>query len=367
MQLSQPMKKMLKITGIVFGLIFSWYLCKKILFAYFMSHYVPPAVTISASIAHTKNWQSYWSSVGTLTAVNGVDISAEAPGIVKEIHFESGQFIKKGDILVVLDSSVEQAQLKDNLARTKLAQLNYDRNKGLVVKHAVSQSQLDTLSAQLDEASAGVEQVKARIQQKTITAPFDGKIGIRLIDLGQYVSAGTNMVALQSLDPLYVRFNLPEQYLNQLYLQQPVEISINSNGTQSIKGVVTAINSKVDQATRNILVQATIPNKNLQLYPGMFALVKVLLREQKNVVTLPQTAISYSLHGDSVFIIKKEGKDKNDKPILKAYRQYVKVGERRTNEVSILEGVKAGDEVISSGQLKLQNGTHVEIDNSVEL
>lgn len=367
--LSLPMKKMLKITGIVFGLIFSWYLCKKILLAYFMSHYVPPAVTISASIAQVRNWQSYWSSVGTLTAVNGVDISSEIPGMVKEIRFESGQFVKKGDTLVILDSSVEQAQLKDNLARAKLAQLNYDRNKELVVKHAVSQSQLDTLSAQLDEALAGVEQIKARIQQKTITAPFDGKIGIRLIDLGQFVSAGTNMVTLQSLDPLYVRFNLPEQYLNQLYLQQPVEININTNGTPTkpIKGVITAINSKVDQGTRNILIQATIPNSNLQLYPGMFALVKVLLREHKNIVTLPQTAIAYSLHGDSVFIIKKEGKDKKDKPILKAYRQYIKVGERRADEIAVLDGVKAGDQVISSGQLKLQNGTHVEIDNSVEL
>lgn len=365
--MSEPMKKMLTITGIIFGLIFTVYVCKKIALIYYTWHFVPPPVTISASTAHAQNWQGNLSSVGTLTAVNGVDISSEAAGIVKEIHFESGQFVKKGDLLVLIDSSVEQAQLKNNEARAKLAQLNYDRNKALIAKQAVSQAQLDTLAAQLDESLADVEQTKAKIQQKTILAPFDGKIGIRLIDLGQYVSAGTTMVALQSLDPLYVRFNLPEHYLNKLYLQQPVEISVNLGAGQLIPGTITAINSKVDQATRNILIQATIPNKNLQLYPGMYAFVKILLKEQKNVIILPQTAISYSLHGDSVFIIKTEGKDHKGNPILKAYRYYVKVGERRGSSVSILEGVKAGDQVVTSGQLKLQNGTHVDINNSVGL
>jgi len=365
--MSQPMKKMLKITGIVFGLLFAWFLCKKILFMYFMSHYVPPPVTISASIATAKTWQSTIQSVGTLTAVNGVDISAQVSGIVKEIRFESGQFVKKGDILVLLDTGIEQAQLKDNQAQAKLAELNYDRNRGLTIRHVVSQSQLDTFSAQLDEALAGVEQTQAKIQQKTITAPFDGKIGIRTIDLGQYVSAGTAMVTLQSLNPLYVQFNLPEQYLHYIYLQQPIEVNMNLPGGKIIKGVITAINSKVDQTTRNILVQATLPNDNLEFYPGMFAFIKVLLKEEKSVITLPQTAISYSLHGDSVFIIKAEGKDSHKKPLLNAYRQYVKVGERREGEIAILEGIHVGDQVVTSGQLKLQNGTHVVIDNSVEL
>lgn len=365
--MSKPMKKMLLVVIIVFGLIFGWYVAKKLIFNYYVSHYEAPPVTISASIASTKDWQSYLISVGTLTAVNGVDISAEVGGIVKEIYFESGQSVKKGDTLVLLDTSVEQALLKDNDAQLKLAQLNFDRNKTLIVKHAVSQSQLDTLVAQLQEAQAGVEQTQAKILQKTIKAPFDGKIGIRMINLGEYLSPGTNIVSLQSLNPLYVRFNLPEQYLPELYLQQPVEVSINIGGGQSIMGTVTAINSKVDQTTRNILAQATIPNDNFQLYPGMYASVKVLLKAHKNVVVLPQTAISYSLHGDSVFIIKPEGKDKEGKPILKAYRQYVKVGERRENEASILDGVKNGDQIVTSGQLKLQNGTNVVIDNSVEL
>lgn len=365
--MSRPMKKMLLIVGIVFGIIFIWYAGKKLLFAYFMAHYVPPAVTISATTATAKTWQSILPSVGTLTAVNGVDISSEASGIVKEIRFESGQFVKKGDILITLTTQIEEAQLKDNQAQANLAKLNYDRNKSLLAKKAISQSQIDTLSAQYEEAMAGVEQTLAKIKQKTITAPFDGKIGIRNIDLGQYVSAGTNMVTLQALDPLYVKFNLPEQYINEIYLQQPVKITVNLGAGKTIIGQLNAINSKVDQTTRNVLIQAIIPNKDSQFYPGMYASVEVLLRAQKDVVTLPQTAISYSLHGDAVFVIKQEGKDKKGKPILKAYRQYVTVGERRGEEVSILKGIKVGDQVVTAGQLKLQNGTHVEIDNNVDL
>lgn len=366
--MSSQMKKMLIIVGIVFGLIFGWYGVQKILFWVFLATYTPPPITISATTATAKTWQLYLSSVGTLTAVNGVDISSESAGIVKEVRFTSGQSVKKGDILVLLDTSVEQAELQDNQAQLKLAQINYDRDKTLFKKNVISQAQLDTTVAKLQQAQSGVDTTLAKIHQKTITAPFDGKIGIRLIDLGQFVPAGTAMVSLQSMDPLFVRLSLPEQYLPDLYVQQPVDIKVtlNSSGEKLFRGSITAINSKVDQSTRNILIQATVPNKNLQLYPGMFAWVQVWLREKKNVITLPQTAISYSLHGDSVFIIKEE-KAKFGKSVLRAYRQYVKVGDRRGSEVSIAEGVKAGDQVITSGQLKLQNGIHVVVDNSVEL
>ena len=365
--MSQQMKKMLTIVSIVFAIIFGIYGLKKAGVWIFINYFFEmPPVTISATSATATTWQSYLTSVGTLTAINGVDISTEAPGIVKEIHFNSGQFVNKGDLLILLDTSVESAELKNNLARLKLAELNYKRNETLQKKSVVSQSSFDTIAAELQEAQASVESTQAKIKQKTITAPFSGKIGIREINLGQYVGVGNTIATLQSLDPLYVRFSLPEQNLEHLYLQQPVDVSINLSGGKSIKGTVTAINSKVDQMTRNILVQATIPNKNLQLYPGMFASVKIWLQQQNNVVTLPQTCISYSLHGDSVFIIKAEGKKKK-KQILHANRQYVEVGERRDNEVAILKGIKAGDQVVTSGQLKLQNGTHVIIDNSVEL
>lgn len=367
--MSEQMRKMLMIVTIVFGVIFLWYGARKVLFSYFMAHYVPPPVTISATVAKAKDWQSYVTSVGTLMAVNGVDISAEVSGIVKEIRFQSGQLVKKGDLLIQLETSVEEAQLKDSTAQLTLAQLNYNRNKGLVSKNAISRADIDKFSAQLQQAEAGVQQIQARIKQKTILAPFDGKIGIRAINVGQFVSAGTTMVSLQSLDPLYVQFALPEQYISSLYLQQPIELNMNLGNGKTVLGSINAINSKVDQTTRTILIQATLPNKELQLYPGMYAFVKVLLREHKNVVTLPQTAIAYSLHGDSVFLIKsdKKEKDSDGKPILRAYRQYVKIGERRGDEVSILEGVNPDNQVITSGQLKLQNGINVVIDNSVEL
>jgi membrane fusion protein (multidrug efflux system) len=369
--MTPQMKKMLLVTGIILGIVFGIYGVKKLLFSYFISHYEPPAVTISESIATDKTWQSYLTTVGTLTAVNGTDVSSEASGIVSEIRFESGQAVQKGDVLVLLDTSVEQAQLKNDQAASKLAQMNYDRYKTLLKKNVLAQSDFDTAFAKLEEAQANMQATQAKIQQKTVTAPFSGKIGIRLINIGQYLSAGTAMVTLQSLDPLYVQFNLPEQYLSELYLQQPVELTINNNGTNKkpINGTITAVNSKVDQATRNVLVQATIPNQDTRLYPGMFAQVKILLRTSKNVITLPQTAISYSLHGDSVFIIEPDKKEteKDGSPILHVKREYVKVGERRGGEVAILDGIKKGDRVVTSGQLKLQNGTHVVIDNSVEL
>jgi membrane fusion protein (multidrug efflux system) len=363
--MSKQMTKMLIVTGIVFGVIFGWYGVKKYMMFYFMSHYEMPPVTISSSIATPKTWQSFLSSVGTLTAVNGVDISAEVPGIVKEIRFTSGQFVKKGDILVLLDASVEEAQLKDNSAKLKLMQINYNRNQTLLKKNATSQSVIDTSYSDLKSAEASVEMTEAKISQKTIVAPFDGRLGIRQIDIGAFVPTGNAMVTLQSLDPLLVRFNIPEQYVSELYPSQMVELSVNIGGGKFVQGTITAINSKVDQTTRNVLVEATIPNKEFQLYPGMFALVKIYTKQQKNVITLPQTSISYSLHGDSVFVIKSDAKDKQGKPVLHAYRQYVQVGERRGDEVSIVKGIEANTQVVTSGQLKLQNGTHVIINNSV--
>lgn len=366
LSISPQMKKMLIIVGIIFGVIFSWYGLKKVMFFWYMARFQPPAVTVSASTATVTNWQSFLSSVGTLTAVNGVDVSSEASGIVRELHFNSGQFVHEGDLLVKLDTSVEEAQLKNDQAKLKLAETNFSRSKTLVQKKVLAQAVLDESEAQLKEAEANLEEAQAKINQKTIKAPFNGRIGIRQIDIGEYVSAGKSMVTLQSLDPLYVRFNLPEQYLPQLFINQLVDADVNlDTGIANVPGTLTAINAKVDQTTRNVLIEATIPNKKLTLYPGMFASVRVWLKQQQNVITLPQTAISYSLHGDSVFLIKPQDKSKH--PVLKVYRQYVEVGERRGKLVIIKKGVKAGDQVVTSGQLKLQNGTNVVIDNSVEL
>lgn len=365
---SHSMKKMLFYVGIFFVIVFGWYGVKKLLFWYFMSHYQPPAVSVSSTKANSKTWRSYLTSVGSLTAINGVDLSTEVSGIVQEIRFNSGQFVKKGDTIIRLNTDVEKANLRSNQAKLALAKINFERINTLFKKNVSSQSALDTVQAELLQAQAGVEYVEGQIRQKTITAPFDGRLGIRQINIGQYISAGTNMVTLQALNPLYVNFTLPEQYLPNIYINQPIDISVNFGKDKTVKGKITAINSKVDQVTRNISVQATIPNDNLSLYPGMYALVNVWMKEQKNVIVVPQTAISYSLSGDYIFIIKNESEPKKEKDQdLHVYRKYVKVGERRDNEASITSGITQDDVIVTSGQLKLQNGTPVVINNSVEL
>lgn len=358
------MSKMLMYVGIFFMLVFGWYGIKKGIFLWFMSHYEPPPITISATHAINKDWQSYVTAVGTLTAVNGVDISSEAAGVIEKIHFSSGEVIKKDAPIVKIKANVEQANLKSYQAKYQLAKLNYEREQRLFARKVISQAILDKYQAELLEAQAGVESVQAQIKQKTITAPFDGRLGIRQINLGQYVSPGTPIVTLQSLNPLFIVFNLPEQYLPELSLGQAVDVTINIENGKSVQGKINAINAKVDPHTRNVLVQAIIQNENYQFYPGMYGFVKIWLKLKKQAVVIPQTAISYSLSGDYVFLIKNE--DKNGQ-LLKAYRQYVKVGERRDDEVEIRHGLKAGDSIVTSGQLKLSNASPILIDNSVVL
>ncbi|MDX1901085.1 MAG: efflux RND transporter periplasmic adaptor subunit [Gammaproteobacteria bacterium] len=357
------MKKMLIITGVVFGLIFGFYGAKKLFFSWIMSNYQPPPATISSTTAKLVAWRGSLTSIGTLSAINGVELSAEVPGKVSEIHFNSGQMIKQNDMIVLLDTSVEQADLKSSKAKLKLATISYNRDATLLKKNATSQAVVDKDAAELEEAEANVESIQARIKQKTIAAPFNGYLGIRQINLGQYIQAGTAIVTLQSLDPLYVQFNLPAQDLPNLYIQQPVDITFNSEA-QPIRGKITAINSKVDPATRNIQVQATIPNSTFTLRPGMFVDVTIWLRGEKNVIVLPETAIAYSLEGDSVYVIEQDGVDKKNHPQLKVTRRFVKVGERRGDILSILEGLKSGEQVVTSGQLKLQNGSRVTVNNS---
>lgn len=363
--MSKQMSRMLIFVGIFFTLVFGWYAVKKGIFYYYMSHYKPPAATVTATATIKKEWQPFLTAVGTLSAINGVDLTAEISGIVQEVRFKSGEFVKQGDVLVLLRTLSEEANLKSNQAKLQLAKMNYEREKTLFNKKVSSQSALDKRYAELQEAIGGVEATQAQIQQKTIIAPFDGRLGIRQINLGQFISPGTPIVTLQSLDPLYVMFNLPEQYLANLSIGQKIDVSINYGNGLNVSGKIVAINSKVEQSTRNILVQAMIPNDKYQLYPGMYASVKIWMNNKKNEIVIPQTAITYSLSGDYVFIVKNEGTA--NEPLLRVYRQYVKIGERRDNEASIIDGLKLGDKIVTSGQLKLQNGTQVSLDDSVQL
>jgi membrane fusion protein (multidrug efflux system) len=359
------MRKMLLVLSILFILVFGWWGLKKMLFHYFMSHYSPPPITVSSTEVTSQTWQNKLSSIGTLSAIKGTELSFEVSGTIREIRFESGATVTAGDELVLLDSSVEQATLQSDLAKLQLAQLTHDRNHKLKAKNAVSQAATDSSLADLHIAMGVVEYDKARIKQKTLTAPFSGKIGIKSISLGQYLPAGTSIASLQTLSTLYVKFSLPEQYASELHPNQKIEVSVNVSGvTKKIIGKIVATNSKVSETTRNILLLGIIPNENTKLLPGMFANVTVWLQKSDNVLTIPQTAITYSLHGDSVFLIQPSKKQKN-KADLTVIRQYIKVGEQRDTSAAILDGLHAGDAIVTAGQLKLQNNAHIEIDNSV--
>jgi membrane fusion protein, multidrug efflux system len=357
----KPMKKMLILVSIFFLILFGIYVAKKLLFARAMSHYQPPPVTISTAEVKAANWRPYINSVGTLYAVNGVELAAETAGIVRDIQFKSGQFVKAGDLLAILDSSTEQAQLKSFQAKLKLTEMDYQRQIALFKKQAVSQAMIDSMRAKLQDAQANVEGLVARIRQKTITAPFAGKLGMRQINLGQYIAPGNTIASLQALNPLHVRFYLPEQYLASLSLNQPVTVTVDVGDGLDIEGKITAIDAKVKQSTRTIEVQATIANDKLLFYPGLFAYIKIWLPNMQQQLVVPQTAITYSLGGNFVYVIHKELTD------LRARQQYIKLGEARGNEIAIIEGLEKGQQIVSAGQMKLQNGARVVINNEVDI
>ncbi|MCG8546644.1 MAG: efflux RND transporter periplasmic adaptor subunit [Alphaproteobacteria bacterium] len=330
---------------------------------------VPPPVTISAQPAKAETWQPALASVGTLRAVNGVTIAPELDGVVKSINFKSGEDVKAGTLLIELDDAVELAQLKNLEASLRNAKLTLERDQRLFKKGDLARATLDAAQTQVDIAEAKVAQVKAVIDQKRIRAPFDGRLGIREVDLGEYLSAGAAVVSLQALDPIYADFSLPEQELKKLKVGQAVTIAVDAFPGQSFDGAVTSMDAQINKDTRNIRVRATLANADKVLVPGMFANVRVLLPPQDNVVTVPATAITYSLDGQSVYVVTQatDKKNKDGTPALVAHRHTVKVGDRRDGSVAIVEGLKVGQRVVTSGQIKLQNGAHVRIDNSVAL
>ncbi len=357
---------------VVFGGLVAYNLFRDYMMNQYLTHMEAPAFTVSSVTAKEKNWQPVLQTVGDFVAIEGIEVNSQVGGIVKEIDFRSGQMVKKGDLLLVIDDSVEQASLKDNQANLVLQKVSFQRQSNLIKTGSTSSSEMDKARAGLDSALASVQQTEALIAQKHITAPFSGKVGIRQVSLGQYIMPGqTPIVTLQSLNPLYLQFYLPEQNLPRLYAHQPIQFYVDALPEKMFTGEITAINSKVDVNTHNVLVQATVKNTiesgRLLFAPGMFAKVNVLLPQQEKAVVLPLTSVAYTLYGDSVYIIKQTGKDEKGKPILKVYRQFVTTGERKGDEVVILKGIKAGQLVVNTGQMKLQDGTRVDINNSVKI
>ncbi len=400
--------------SIVFGGIILFNVAKSIFMKQFFKNFKPPAVSVSSVNVEQENWQPNLHTVGSFMAVHGVDINSEAAGNVVAIHFESGEAVKKDVALIDIDDSVDQATLKAHEADLVLKKVSYNRQAQLMKKNATSQSEVDAAKADMLEASANVEKTKAEINQKHIKTPFAGRLGIRLINLGEYITPGrTSIVTLQSLDPLFLEFYIPEQFLPRIHVGQNILFSVEPETDKMFTGKISAINAKADTQTHNVKIHATaancppevfnedkrsrlieakkIPNTNrtqitcsteknlaagLENYafiPGMFASIEIEQPVIPNALVLPTTAISYSLYGDSVFLIEPEviddivQKDEDDKDILVVKRLFVSTGDEQGNQIVIKKGLKAGQQVVSAGEVKLQNGTRVIINNDVPL
>lgn len=352
---------------ILFGLVFGFHEFRQIMINRYIKQMVTQAVTISTVTVQEQDWQPTLPAVGNLTAVNGVDVNSKVPGQIVQINFKSGQDVKQGTILIQLDDTLDQQNLKSQQAQLTLNQKNYDRNLTLIKNNVVSQSTLDQSQAQLLQSQAAVASAELNIDEKKIKAPFNGRLGINQVSLGQYVSPGQPLVSLQQMNPLFVDFSLPEQNLKLLSLGQKIEVGIEAFPRQIFYGVISAFNSKADPATHTIDVRATLPNPNSLLYPGVFARINVLLPVQNKVVTIPQTAITYSLHGDSVYVVEQKGKDESGKPIFIANQRFIVAGERRGDIVVVVSGLNPGEVVVSTGQLKLQPGVPVNINNNIKM
>jgi membrane fusion protein, multidrug efflux system len=340
----------------------------------FLSKQAPPPATITAEAAQTREWIERLPAIGTLIASQGVDVSSQVAGIVTEIGFESGQDVPQGKKLVQLDISVEQADLASADATQREADVAYKRQTDLLSKSVASEANVDTALAKRDTAAAAVNRIKALIAQKSILAPFAGRLGIRKVELGQYVSPGLTMVTLQALDPIWVDFPMPEQNIGKLKTDQVIELTVDAFPGQVFKGRITSLDARVAQDTRTLLVRGTLANPERKLLPGMFANVAVLAGEPAQVVTVPRTAITYSLYGDSVYVVKPDAAtDGKAEPaaggenLFVVERRFVTTGEVRDDLVAATSGLKAGEMVVTTGQIKLNTGGHVKIDNSQAL
>ncbi|MBN8233222.1 efflux RND transporter periplasmic adaptor subunit [Corallococcus macrosporus] len=326
--------------------------------------FVPPPESVTSAQAESFGWQGTRSAVGTVIALRGVTLSAELPGVVTDIRFENGASVKKGQVLVQLDTSSEQAQLAGAEADAELSRLNKERAEKLNAQGANTQSDLDAVRARATQAAATVAHLKSLIAKKTLRAPFEGRIGIRQVELGQLVSPGNPIASIQSTTPALVEFQLPQQALATVKQGQKVHLSVDVFPGESWEGDLTTINPEVELSSRNVRMRATVPNEDGRLLPGMFANVQVLSEASQPVVAIPATAVLFAPYGDSVFTLA-EGKDAAGKAALLARQQFVRLGERRGDYVAVTSGLKPGQTVVSSGVFKLKNGMAVVVNNAL--
>lgn len=356
---------MLIITGLIFGSIFAYKAFQNYTMKKFMSANAMPPVSVSTITATVSPWSPKLTANGNLRAINGVDVTTEISGLVSKIYFKPGQTIQDKETIINLNADVERAQLKSFEAQAELARITYNRDKEQFAVQGISKATLDEDEATLKSLNAQVAQQAAVVAKKTIQAPFKGQLGISAVNLGQYLNPGDKIVTLQSLDPIYVDFYLPQQALPQIAIDQPVTLTTDTYPHMAFKGKITSMNPKVDPATRNIEVEATLSNPEGKLLPGMYGVVDILTGSPQEYLTVPQTAISYNPYGDFVYVLKEKEKDKSGTSIFIADQRFVTVGETRGDQIQILKGVEKGDLIVTAGQIKLKKGSLAILNNSI--
>jgi membrane fusion protein, multidrug efflux system len=367
----KPMTKrmviMLISVGVLLAALVGFNLFRAHMFAKFMAGNTAPPATVSAVIVHYQSWQPQLTAVGSLRAVRGVDVTTEVAGLVREVAFASGQEAKAGQILVRLNADSDVALLQSLQAAAELAQTVYERDRAQYDIKAIAKAQLDADAADLKGKKAQVAQQQALVDKKTIRAPFAGRLGITTINPGQYLNPGDAIVTLQAIDPIYADFSVPQQQLGQLAIGASVDIDTNAYSGQTFTGKIQSLSPKVDSATRNVQIEASVDNRERKLLPGMYANVKIDSGAAARYLTLPQTAITYNPYGATVFVVK-PGTQPNaqGKTLPVAQQVFVTPGPTRGDQVAILKGVDEGTQVVTSGQIKLKNGTPLIIDNRVQ-
>lgn len=365
--LKKQMIIMLIAVGLLFSLIFGWKAFSNYMMKQHLRQAKAPAVSVSTMKVTSSFWQPTLKSVGSLRAVFGVNVTTELAGMVQKISFTPGLAVQKGDVLVQLNAGTELGLLHSLQAQVELAKITYIRDKAQYQVHAVSKQTVDTDEWTLKNLQAQVEEQAATVEKKTIRAPFSGQLGVRNVNPGQYLNVGDTVVSLQALDVIYADFYLPQQVLDQLKLGQTVKISTDTFPNQVFQGKITTIEPDVDSSTRNVEVEATIPNPDFKLKPGMFTQVEVDTGRKQRYLTLPQSAITFNPYGDIVYLVKDSGKKDNKNQRTFTVKQiFVVIGETRGDQVAVLKGLHEGDVVVTSGQLKLKNGSHVVINNQIQ-
>jgi membrane fusion protein (multidrug efflux system) len=358
--MKKRMAIMLIICLIVFGGVIGFFFFKIAMMKKYMSKFAPPPAAVTTTTVESNVWHPYIEAVGSLKAEQSIEVTPDVGGKIVAIHFKSGQSVEQGAPLVDLDASTQQAQLKADQAQLALNKMDYQRTLTLSKRKAVSASEVDTARAKLEAQQAMVQGDEAALAKMHIVAPFAGRLGIREVSLGQYVApppaSGGNIVQLSALDPMLVQFDLPQQDLPKLKMDQKIVVTVDAFPGKTFNGKITSTNADLTEDSRTLLVQAAVDNPARLLVPGMFVNVHVLLPAQKNIIMVPQTAIVYSLYGDSVYVVNK------DKTVT---QRFVTIGQAQGINVAITKGLQAGEEIVTSGQIKLHNGSAIKVNNSV--